>query len=64
MIKKCKLENYHFRNVSLSSKHLNFLNIKGEVKGKYIYKFVKNIQKKVYKLEKIKLDSEIIFIKT
>ena len=64
IIKDCNLENIKFKNISLSKKHLNFLEIKGTCKGKNVYKFIKKIQKKVYFLKKIKLKTEIIFIKS
>lgn len=62
LIKKCNLENFMYKNVGFSKKHLNFISIKGESNGKYIYKFINKVQKKVYKMSKIKLESEIIFI--
>lgn len=62
IIKKCNLEKYKYKNVQFSKKHLNFISIEGKTNGKYIYKFVKNVRKKVYKQMKINLESEIIFI--
>lgn len=64
IIKKCKLENIRYKNISLSKKHINFININGKVNGKNILKFVNLIQKKVKKSLNINLESEIIFIKS
>lgn len=64
LIKECHLENYKYKNVSFSRKHLNFLSINGKTNGKNIYKFIKIIQKKVKKLTNIDLETEIIFIKS
>ena len=63
IIKKCNLENFKYKNVSFSKKHLNFICIKDKTNGKYIYKFVRKIQKIVKRRLKINLESEIIFIK-
>ena len=63
IIKKCNLENFKYKNVSLNKKHLNFIDIKGKTKGKYIYIFIKKIQKKVKRILNIDIESEIIFIK-
>jgi UDP-N-acetylmuramate dehydrogenase len=61
IIKDCHLENYKYKNVSFSKKHLNFLKIEGKVKGKYIFKFVKNVQRKVKRLKNIDIKTEIVF---
>ena len=63
IIKECNLENFKYKNVSLNKKHLNFIDIKGKTKGKYIYIFIKKIQKKVKRILNIDIESEIIFIK-
>ena len=63
IIRKCNLENFKYKNVSFNKKHINFICIKGAVSGKYIYKFVKKIQKKVKKILNINLETEIIFKK-
>ena len=63
IIKECRLETFKYKNIALSQKHLNFFKIKGKVKGKNVYKFVKKIEQKIYKIKKIQVESEINFIK-
>lgn len=63
IITECQLENFKYKNIALSQKHLNFFKIKGKVEGKNVYKFVKKIEQKIYKIKKIRVESEINFIK-
>lgn len=64
LIKEAKLENFKYKNVSFSKKHLNFINIKGKTKGKNIYRFTQKVIKKVKKRLNINLKTEINFIKS
>lgn len=64
IINDLKLNTITYKNISLSKKHSNFIEIKKKTKGKYIYKFVKKLKKRVIKLANINLESEIIFIKS
>lgn len=62
LIKQANLEDYNFRNIKLSKKHLNFLQITTNNSAKDILIFIEKLREKVYNKVGILLDSEVILV--
>jgi len=62
LIQQANLEDFNFRNIKLSKKHLNFLQITTNNSAKDILIFIEKLREKVYNKVGILLDSEVILV--
>lgn len=62
IIKECQLEEFTYKGVKLSKKHLNFLQISTNNSAKDVLYFIEKLREKVYNKVGLVLDNEVILV--